>query len=335
MIEQFAKEHNLPSFRLNQFYLAFYGQAISSFDELTTWPIELREELKANLVFSSLTLEKLHISSTKDTYKALMKRVADGQYIEAVLMRHKDGRNTVCVSCMVGCPVGCVFCATGRMGFLVKLSAQEIVDQVLFFQRLLKKEDVQVSQVVFMGMGEPMLNLEEVEKAVAILTDPKKFGMSDRRITVSSSGYVPQLETLFSHGFGGQIAISLHAPSQKLRETLMPVAKVYPLEILLKVLDTYTNSTHKRVSYEYVLLKGVNDQEEHALELSRLLCGKSAHVNLIPYNPIPDGQFERPSRNQARRFQEILTHQGISSTIRVTMGDEIHAACGQLATQKL
>ncbi|HKZ34438.1 MAG TPA: 23S rRNA (adenine(2503)-C(2))-methyltransferase RlmN [Patescibacteria group bacterium] len=335
MIEQFAKDHNLPSYRLNQFYLAFYKQAISSFDELTTWPKELREELKTKVLFSSLTLEKLQVSLTKDTYKALMKRVVDGKFIESVLMRHKDGRNTVCVSCMVGCPVGCIFCATGRMGFQGNLSAQEIVDQVLFSQRLLRKEDEQVSQIVFMGMGEPMLNLEEVEKAVAVLTDPKKFGMSDRRITISSSGYVPQLETLFSHGFEGQIAISLHAPNQKLRETLMPVAKVYPLEILLKALDMYANRTHKRVSYEYVLLKGVNDQEEHALELSRLLHERSAHVNLIPYNPIPDGQFERPSRNQARRFQEILTQQGISSTIRVTMGDEIHAACGQLATQKL
>ena len=333
MIQEFAKKYNLPNFRIKQFDKAFYQNGIESFDELTTYPADLRERLKAEVDFSTLTLEKELVSAHKDTVKVLLKR-SDGQRIEAVLMKHKDGRNTVCVSCMVGCPVNCSFCATGKMGFGGSLSAREIIDQIVYFQRQLAKNGERVSNVVFMGMGEPMLNLEQVQKAIDIITDPDKLGLGSRRITISTSGYIPQFKQLVEKGFRGRVAISLHAPNQELRAKLMPVAKIYPLDKLLEALDEYTALTNKRVSYEYVMIKNMNDKTEHAYELVKLFGKRLAHINLIPYNPIREVEYERSVRDQIDRFKDILTRGGVEATVRVTMGDDVNAACGQLADRE-
>lgn len=333
MFDDFIQKNNLPKFRQKQLEEAFYQQAINSFDELTTWPKNLREQLKSEVEFIRLEA-KNQVQSVSKTTKILFKR-KDGKLIETVLMRHEDGRNTVCVSCMVGCPVNCRFCATGKLGYGGSLSADEIIDQILYFQRLLKAEEQKVTNVVFMGMGEPMLNLKEVMKSIQIMTDPGKLGMSSRRITISTSGYVPQLKQLIDSGFRGRIAISLHAPSQELREKLMPVVgKVYPLTKLFEVLDDYVKLTNKRISYEYILIDKVNDTKEHAEQLSQLLHNKLAHVNLIPFNPISEENFTRSSRNSIFKFQKILQQNGIHTTIRVTMGDEVAAACGQLAAKE-
>lgn len=184
-----------------------------------------------------------------------------------------------------------------------------------------------------MGMGEPMLNAAEVRNAVAILTDPEMIGMSQRRITVSTSGYIPQFRKFVAEGFRGRVAISLHAPTQELREKLMPVAKLFPLNDLMAVLDDYTKLTNKRISYEYIMIKRVNDTPDHAAELGALLRNRLAHVNLIPYNPIPGEKFERSTRDGIAEFTDTLAKYNVPFTIRVTMGDDIAAACGQLIDQ--
>ncbi len=332
MIEEFIKKHTLPSYRIKQFNLAFYKEFISSFDELTTWSKELREELKTSVSFSSIAPMKELESMDRGTSKVLFKRESDSKFFESVLMKHEDGRNTVCVSCMIGCPVGCVFCATGRMKTVRNLTAQEIVDQVLYFARILKKANQKISNIVFMGMGEPLLNLLPVLEAIKVFNDPEYMGIGIRRITISTSGITPKLRELMRRKYKGKLALSLHAPNQLLREKIMPIAKNYPLPELLETLASFANRTQLRVSYEYILIDGVNDTGDHALELAKLIGPNLTHVNLIPYNPISGVDLKRSSTNVIYRFSNILTKNNISNTFRVTMGDDIKAACGQLAT---
>ena len=271
-------------------------------------------------------------SKDQKTTKILFRRKSKEDLLEGVLMKHKDGRNTICVSCMVGCPVNCVFCATGQLKFGGNLNTREIIDQILHFKRQLKKEDEKITNIVFMGMGEPLLNLDNVLEAIDIITDPEKLAMSKRRLTISTSGYIPQLKRLTKEGFIGKLAISLHAPNQKLRKKLMPtVAKTNPLDKLMRALDQYTKKTNKQITYEYVLIDKINDQKKHADELSELLKNRLAHVNLIPYNPIGKKAFRRSSDKNIKKFEKILSDNNISFTRRVTMGEDIDAACGQLA----
>ena len=326
-VVDFCKKYELPKFRQKQIFHALYKEFVSDFSEITTLSKDLREKLAAEVKLN--VLENIHeeTSARGDTTKVVFER-HDGQKIETVLMQHKDGRNTVCVSSMVGCPVNCSFCATGKMGFGGNLSGDEIVEQVLYFARKLKATGDRVSNIVFMGMGEPMLNLIEVKKALTIFHE--EMGIGQRRITVSTSGYVPQLRDLINWGFRGRIAISLHAPNQELREQLMPVAKLYSLDKLFKALFEFEEMTNKRISYEYIMIKGVTDTEECAKDLGNLLSGHLAHVNLIPYNPVHGESFERSYGNQIRRFQKILDEYKVENTVRVTMGDDIDAACGQL-----
>lgn len=331
-IKKFSEKYSLPHFRLKQFDQFMYKDFGESFDELTTWPKDLRDNLKEEVDFMTLDIEDQLVSKREDTVKVLFRRKKDGQRIETVLMRHKDGRNTICVSCMVGCPVNCSFCATGKMGFGGNLSSQEIVDQVLYFSRYLKKKDgSKVTNIVYMGMGEPMLNLLNVQGSIDIFTDPEKYGMSNRRMTISTSGYIPQFKKLVKDGFRGRVAISLHAPNQKLREKMMPVAKLFKLDDLLETLDDYVEKTNKRVTYEYIMIKGVNDQKVHALELVDLFRNRLAHINLIPYNPIREVEYKKSGKDQTIWFSEFLNKHGVNNSIRYTMGADVDAACGQLA----
>ena len=331
MIETFIKNHKAPLFRLTQFYQAFYRDFISSFDELSTWPKTVREELKKEIPFKAITTESILKSADQSTIKVLFKRLSDEKQFESVLIRHNDGRNTVCVSCMIGCPMGCIFCATGKMGFRGNLLDSEIVDQVLYFARCLKKENKSVTNIVFMGMGEPLSNLENVWNAIKIFSDKKMFGMSMRRITISTCGITQYLHELFTRGYKGRLALSLHAPSQELRKKLMPIAAKFPLTELLAEFKEFAKITNKRVSYEYILIADLNDQPKHAHALVRLLDPHLAHVNLIPYNPVKGTPFKRSEPASIKKFSNILTKCKIQHTIRVTMGDDIKAACGQLA----
>jgi len=333
MIKKFIEKHKLPKFRIKQFNYAYYVKAIPSFDQLTTWSENLREDLKKEIQFISLKEVKTSISEDKSTLKVLFSRKKDNQLLETVLMKHDDKRNTVCVSCMVGCSVNCSFCATGKMGFRGNLTAQEIVDQVMYFQRILLKQGEKVTNIVYMGMGEPMLNLDNVMDSIEVFTDEDKLAMSARRITLSTAGFITEIKQVMDLGFKGRLAISLHAPTQALREKLMPVAKIHKLDNLFNVLDKYVEKTNKRITYEYILIQDINDTIEHAEELSKLLKNRLSHVNLIPYNPIKGVDFKAPSRNSIHRFANVLEKYRISHTIRITMGDDIKAACGQLATE--
>jgi len=333
MLTKFLLRHTIPSYRVNQFYQAYYKEFIASFDELSTWSKEERKVLQEEVLFSSIIPSAQQTSRTTDTEKILFSRQDKTQF-ETVLMRHRDGRNTVCVSSMVGCPVGCTFCATGKMGFVGNLTTEEIVDQVLFVARKLKKEQLTVTNIVFMGMGEPLLNLEAVEAAIHVFTDPQKMGMSERRITLSTSGITDKLQELIKHGYKGRLALSLHAPNQTIRAHIMPIAKRYPLTRVLDVCRQFAKKTNKRVSFEYILIDGVNDTVACADELAHCMDPRLSHVNLIPYNAIPGVSYKTSSPAAICAFAACLEQHHIQHTVRVTMGDDIAAACGQLATKK-
>lgn len=333
MFEKFMKENNLPSYRITQLYDQYYKIPINSWDDLTTWSLELREKLKKDIPFSLLETSEELISKDKRTIK-ILSFTKEKFPVETVLMKSKE-RNTVCVSCMSGCPVGCKFCATGQMKFNRNLNTQEIIDQVMYFKRSLHTTGQVITNIVFMGMGEPMLNMNNVVEAIRIITDEKKIGLGHRRITVSTVGYVEQLKKFLNKDLGVKIAISLHAPTQSLREKLMPtVAKENTIDDLMSVLISFQKRTNKRVTYEYLLLKGVNDSIENAKELATLLKNQIALVNLINFNPSAGLPFEPTNRKAIVDFQEILDSRGISNTLRYSYGSEISAACGQLANIK-
>lgn len=339
-------------FRIDQVDHAIFRELVSDFSEITTLPKEVRERFeKEQIPFISLKVKKVIKSPDGDTDKILFE-TNDGKFIESVLMRH-EGRKTVCVSSQIGCPAGCVFCATGKMGIKRNLETREIVEQVLYWNRLLKQEwveenpgekwpatnpphDFRVRNIVFMGMGEPMFNYENVISAIKVLNDAKKFGIGVRHITVSTVGVIPGIKKLMEEDLNVNLAFSLHAPTEKLRDELVPMNKAYPLKELMKTCDEYTSKTGRRIFYEYVVLKDKNDRAEDAENLGKLLERRLAHVNFIPYNVNPEcgDDLKRPETETIRKMQRILETFGVPSTIRMTMGDEMAAACGQLANKE-
>ena len=328
MFEQFIKKYNLPKYRIVQLYTQYYKNLISSWEQLSTWPLQLRETLKKEILFSSLTFVSSTQTKQKDSIKVLFK-TPKNNYIESVLIKERD-RNTVCVSCMSGCPVGCIFCASGQMGLNESLSSNQILDQILYFARYLKRTDERVTNIVYMGMGEPLLNLKSVSHSIMDITDKDKMGISKRRVTLSTSGYVQHLRSFIDKNLGVKLAISLHSSNQKLRDSLMPtVSKENSLKDLFEVLDEYTKETNKRITYEYVLLRGINDSIEHAKELASLLKHRLALVNLINYNENECLPFKK-SKNTPL-FKKILEERGITCTIRKSLGEDIKGACGQLS----
>lgn len=349
MFSDYLKNIGQKQFRTDQIHHAIFRDLVLSFDEITTLSSDLREQLKSEQSFS--VLQKIKHLKTDDTEKILFK-TEDGHFIESVLMRHKN-RKTACISSQVGCPAGCVFCATGKMGIKRNLTAREIYEQVLYWNRLLKEEylelgegkwngknpphDARVRNIVFMGMGEPLFNYENVIEAIKVLNDDKKFGIGVRHITVSTVGILPGIQKLMSENLTVNLAFSLHAGTEELRNKLVPMNKTYPLKDLMPVLDQYTKKTNRRIFYEYVVLKGLNDHDQHAHDLGKLLQHRLAHLNFIPYNVNPEcgEELKKPEENRMRALQKILMDKyDIPSTIRMTMGDEMAAACGQLANKE-
>lgn len=330
MFEEFVKNHNLPKYRIDQLNSQYYQSTISSWDELTTWSKELRENLKKEIPFSSLhNIEEFSSEDNRTT--KIVAYTTEGFPVESVLMKSAK-RNTICISCMSGCPVGCKFCATGQMRFNRNLTEREIVDQVLYFKRKLTTMGEDITNVVFMGMGEPMLNLENVVSAIRQLTDPEKFGLGRRRITVSTVGYIDNLKRFLKEELGVKLAISLHSPTQELRERLMPtVARENPLDELIKVLIEYQKRSNKKITYEYLLLKNINDSINDANKLADLVGNQLCLVNLINFNSSGNLPFETSEKERVIKFQKILKYRGIENTLRYSYGDEIKAACGQLA----
>ncbi|MBI5415070.1 23S rRNA (adenine(2503)-C(2))-methyltransferase RlmN [Candidatus Peregrinibacteria bacterium] len=339
-------------YRILQVNHGIFRELVSDFSEISTLPEPLRKRFhQEKIEFSLLKPKKIVASSDGNTEKVLF-RTHEGKYIESVLMHHKR-RKTVCVSSQIGCPAGCVFCATGKLGITRNLETREIIEQVLFWSRHLKNEwqktnpqekwkplnpphEARVRNIVFMGMGEPLFNYENVVGAIKTLNDPKKFGIGVRHITVSTVGIIPGIEKLMHEKLGVHLAFSLHAPTEELRSSLVPMNKTFSLTKLMKVLDEFTKMTGRRIFYEYVVLQGKNDGDEDAKVLGKLLERRLAHVNFIPYNVNPEcgDDLKKPEEKRIRDMQKILEKYNVPSTIRLTMGDEIAGACGQLASKE-
>ncbi len=337
-LDQLLADRGEPRFRARQVW-AWAARGVDGYAQMTDIPASLRDALERELAFSSLTLgEEAH--SSDGTLKALF-ATADGRALEAVLMRFRDGRRSICVSSQSGCPLTCTFCATGAMRFARNLSASEILEQALHFRRI-----EAIDHCVFMGMGEPMLNLDAVLAACERLPD---LGVSHRRTTISTVGWIPGIERLAESEMPLRLALSLHAADDSLRTQLMPVNERYPLVDVLAACRAFYARKRRRVFIEYVMLAGVNDRYEQALELARALGGAGASasqqifkVNLIPYNPSdvngdagPDAKarYEGSSRESIAAFRAALESRGIPVTVRLTRGRDIAAACGQLAAR--
>ena len=335
-------------FRADQVWRAIYYETLSSFDEMSTLSKPFREKLKDTYTFSALEQAMFLTSADKTTSKALYK-LHDGELIETVLMRyetdgHRRNRKTACISTQAGCALGCTFCATGQQGFRRNLTVGEIVAQVIEMQRLARAEDeaqmdegkrskgdIQgVTNVVFMGMGEPLANYRNVIAAIRVLNDGQGLNIGARHITVSTVGLVPQILQMIEEELQINLAISLHAPDNATRSQTMPINKRYPVEELIRACHKYADATGRRIFFEYVLLKEQNDSVEQAQKLGRLLNGLHCHVNLIPVNPTKEGPFERTDLTAAKDFQGGLKQYGIPSTIRMEKGIDINAGCGQL-----
>jgi 23S rRNA (adenine2503-C2)-methyltransferase len=318
-LQQTLELHGEPGFRARQVW-SWTARGAASYDEMTDLPARLRAELTEQIPFSTLQVEH-EAHSADGTVKALF-RTADGHPVEAVLMRYRDGRRSVCVSSQSGCPLTCTFCATGQMSFHRNLSASEILDQALHFRRL-----EPIDHIVFMGMGEPMLNVDEVIAAARRLPD---LGVTHRRTTVSTVGWLPGLRRFVDEVEEPvRLALSLHAAEPALRSQLMAVNDRYPLTDVLAECRRYFELRRRKVFIEYVLLAGVNDRVEQAQTLAGLLDPKFFKVNLIPYNPT--GAFTGSSPKAIAAFESELRRSGIPTTVRLTRGRDIAAACGQLA----
>jgi len=318
-----------PAYRGDQIATWLYKNDVNSLEEMTNLPAELRSVLAADFELSSLEVVMTQ-RSTDGTAKLLL-RAMDGAQIEAVLIP-EERRQTLCISTQVGCPLDCSFCATGALGFTRNLRASEIVDQVLLARKQLAPDEI-LSNLVFMGMGEPLLNLPAVSEAIRLFTDPKGFGMAPRRITVSTVGVLPQIAPLLEVA-PIHLAVSLHATTDEVRDVLVPLNKRYPIAALLETLREEPRINRRRpVFFEYTLIEGVNDSVEDARRLPKLIEGIASKVNVIPMNPHPDAPYKPPPPEVVDRFTATLHDAGIRVTLRRDRGRDIDAACGQLANR--
>jgi 23S rRNA (adenine2503-C2)-methyltransferase len=325
-LTDWVQNQGQPAYRAKQLHNWLYQKGARSLWEISVFPKQWRESILDYPVGRST----IHYSSiAPDRTRKYLLRLADGLIIESVGIP-TEKRLTVCVSSQVGCPMDCDFCATGKGGFSRNLKAYEIVDQVLTIQ-----EDFQqrVSHVVFMGMGEPLLNIKEVVAAVKSLN--QDVGIGQRFLTISTVGIQEKIRSLAEYKLQVTLAVSLHASNQKLRENLIPTAKYYPFEQLLEECREYVQITGRRVTFEYILLAGVNDLPEQAIELAKHLHGFQSHVNLIPYNPIQEANYQRPSQQRINTFKNILQNEKIAVSVRYSRGLEAEAACGQLRASRI
>ncbi len=333
-----AVAHGEPSYRARQIAEWHWRRYAVSVAEMRTVPAHLRAALEADLRVDTL-LETVVSAADRGLTEKALHRLGDERFVESVLMRYPGGvgrhaRATVCISSQVGCAVGCPFCATGELGFGRDLQPAEIVDQVRFWARRLVAEGRHVTNVVFMGMGEPLLNVEAVLAAAAALTDPARFGLGGRHITISTSGVIPGIERLTALAPSWTLAVSLHAARPALRDVLVPLNRRYPIEDVVAAANAYAAATGRRVSYEYVMIDGINDTVADALAVVRLLRGHLVHVNLIPMNPVAHTPWRPSAPGRIAAFAEVLRRAGIPTTMRHNRGEEIGAACGQLAAER-
>lgn len=329
----FAAAFDLRPYRLTQLYRAACKELAGSVDDVTTLPKELRACLsERGIAFSSVAPSVVQRSGDGQTTKALF-RLPDGKEVEAVLMEHTGDRTTVCISSQAGCAFACAFCSTGQAGFTRNLTAVEIFDQARYFARELAPRGKRITNIVFMGMGEPFHNYDEVVDAVALLNDPHGFGLGHRHITISTVGLVDKIDRFAGERLQVNLAISLHAPNDTIRSGIMPVNRKFSTGELMSACERYVAKTNRKVFFEYVMLEGVNDSPGAARELAELMRGRLYHVNLIPYNTTPDGPFAGTSDAKIWEFAAVLEAAGVPVTVRRNMGRDIAAACGQLRAQ--
>lgn len=325
------KQRGEPSYRALQLFGWLYQKRVQSFDEMTNLPKKLRQELETEGQISTSEPVLRQVSKIDGTVKFLL-RWSDAVTVETVLMRHDYG-NSVCVSTQVGCKMGCTFCASTLGGMIRQMTAGEMVEQLLYSQRLLDETDERVSSVVLMGSGEPMDNYEEAMKFIDIINDPSGLNIGQRHITISTVGLVPGIIRLADDGRPITLAVSLHAANDELRSSMMPVNRAYPLAKLMDACHYYCRKTGRRISFEYALVGGKNDSLEDARELALLIADLPSHVNLIPVNYVPERNYTRTPVEQIDAFAAELRRLGVNATIRREMGHDISAACGQLRAE--
>ena len=323
-IEEITDSLKASKFRARQIHNWIYLKSVKEIDEMTDLSVKFREELKQIVRVTDVKIKVKQVSSD-GTIKYLLE-YSDGECVETVLMRFDNRANlTACVSSQVGCAVNCSFCATGKRGFIRNLSYKEIIEQVLTIQR---DTGLKVTNVVFMGQGEPLLNLDNVLKAMEIFNE--NFQIGARRLTVSTSGIIPQMNKLAELDMQSTLAVSLHAPNHEIRKKLMQIENKYDMKSLHAAMKNYVDKTGRRITIEYLLIKDLNDTIQSAKELAEYLHDIKCNINLIPYNPTADNDYQRPSNNSIMKFKYLLEHSGKKVTVRLERGADIDAACGQL-----
>lgn len=326
-IERFMLENNQSKFRAKQIYNWIYLKSVDSFEKMTDLSLETRELLKEKALFSKLVIKDKQVS--KDGTIKYLFELIDGNFVEAVLMRFDNRANlTACISTQVGCPMGCSFCATAKLGFKRNLDTNEIVQQIFLIQA---DTGLKITNIVYMGQGEPLLNFDNLLNSIKIFRE--QFQIGARRITVSTCGIIPQIEKLAALNFQSTLAISLHASDNEKRKQIMPVSNKYPYDKLIDALKKYTDKTGRRVTIEYVLIKDINDTLEDAKKLAYSISKLKSNVNLIIYNQNEYSQYKKPLKENVMRFKYILEASGKKVTIRLERGGDIDAACGQLSSK--
>lgn len=317
------------TYRAEQVFKWIYTTNCTTFDEMTNISLELREKLKKHFTLGNYKIATKQES--KDGTKKYLFDILDGNAIESVLMEYKHGK-TICVSSQIGCKIGCKFCASTGIKFVRNLSAGEIIEQILAVQR---DEQIKISNVVFMGIGEPLDNFDNVMQAISIMNNQKGLNIGARHISISTSGIVPRIYELADKELQCTLSISLHATTDEKRNNMMPINKVYPISKLIEACKYYIKKTNKRISFEYALSKDNNDNLEDAKQLVKLLKGMLCHVNLIPINQIENGQYVKSTNDNIIKFRDYLNERGIVATIRRELGSDIEAACGQLRRKNI
>ena len=334
-LERWMKEHSFPVYRATQVLDWLWKKGVSQFSEMKNIGVDLQKTLEGFFYASPCVLKETVSSNDQETTKYVW-QLQDGALVESVLIL-APGRKTVCLSSQVGCPARCSFCASGKKGLVRQLRSAEIIAQAVFIHHdLLKREGKGVDHVVYMGMGEPLENYDNVILSIRSLTDPSLLGLSQRRITLSTVGVLEGLERLAQEDtLRINLALSLHAPTKEIRKKIIPYARKYELNALLEAVDCYQHMSGRDVTFEYILIEGINCEKTHAEQLVRLIGKRQCTINLIPYNPVPELSLQKPSHAKVKAFQAVLEGAYISTTCRYTKGDDIAAACGQLALRDL
>ena len=329
-LKDFLLEINEPKFKASQIFDWLHNKTVDSFDGMTNVSQKTKAELKKQHEFTNAEIQ-LKLQSKLDETKKYVIKFEDGNIVESVYLKYKFG-NTACISSQVGCKMGCHFCASTKNGFIRDLTAAEMLKQIYLIQ---KDTGEKISNVVIMGSGEPLENYDNIVKFLNIINDEKGQNISMRKITLSTSGIVPNIYKLADENIPITLALSLHAPTQEKREEIMPIARKYKLDDILKACDYYVSTTGRRLTFEYIMIKGFNDSQEDALNLSKLLKNKLANVNLIPCNYVKEANIMPSGDLDIMKFKKVLEDNGINATVRRELGSDINAACGQLRNDLL